>query len=226
MSDEPTLEDVLAGMEDVMNESGSAGGQPGQEPGGSGAPGATAGQAGSPGTAGGETATAGGQQGAGSTAASGSYGQGSTRGPLTPGEQVAILDAQLEQGTGDFDAMILEEQARQREAARASTTASGAEQDSGSGGGTTGGGYGNPDMDGVGGGVARSGSQGGGIGGVGGGQDIPRNTPKYPPPEDIPDGNDDDVVARQLREAAMREPDPAVREKLWDEYRKYKGISQ
>ncbi len=33
-------------------------------------------------------------------------------------------------------------------------------------------------------------------------------------------------VARQLREAAMSEPDPAVREKLWDEYRKYKGISQ
>jgi hypothetical protein len=24
----------------------------------------------------------------------------------------------------------------------------------------------------------------------------------------------------------MREADPAVREKLWDEYRKYKGISQ
>ena len=43
---------------------------------------------------------------------------------------------------------------------------------------------------------------------------------------DEPDGNDDDVVARQLREAAMREPDPAVREKLWDEYRKYKGIAE
>jgi hypothetical protein len=32
------------------------------------------------------------------------------------------------------------------------------------------------------------------------------------------------VVARQLREAAMREADPEVREKLWNEYRKYKGI--
>lgn len=213
MSDEPTLEDVLAGMEDVMNAPGS------------GVPGGTAGQAGSPGTAGGEATTAGGQQGAGSTAAPGPYGQGSAQGPLTPGEQVAILDAQLEEGTGDFDAMILEEQARQREATRASTAANRAEQDAG-GGASGGSGYGNPDTDGVGGGVARSGSQGGGIGGVGGGQDIPRNTAKYPPPEDIPDGNDDDVVARQLREAAMREPDPAVREKLWDEYRKYKGISQ
>jgi len=34
------------------------------------------------------------------------------------------------------------------------------------------------------------------------------------------------VVARQLREAAMREPDPAVRDKLWQEYRKYKGIEE
>lgn len=41
-------------------------------------------------------------------------------------------------------------------------------------------------------------------------------------PADIPDGSDDDVVARQLREAAMKETDPVLREKLWDEYRKYK----
>ena len=62
--------------------------------------------------------------------------------------------------------------------------------------------------------------------GSGGGySNIPQNTAKYPPPADIPSGTDDDVVARQLREAAMREPDPAVREKLWAEYRKYKGVS-
>jgi hypothetical protein len=41
-------------------------------------------------------------------------------------------------------------------------------------------------------------------------------------PEDIPSGDDDDVVARQLREAAEAETDPALREKLWDEYRRYK----
>jgi hypothetical protein len=41
-------------------------------------------------------------------------------------------------------------------------------------------------------------------------------------PEDVGDGRDDDVVARQLREAAMSEEDPAIREKLWDEYRRYK----
>ncbi|MBM4227949.1 MAG: hypothetical protein FJ164_09410 [Gammaproteobacteria bacterium] len=34
---------------------------------------------------------------------------------------------------------------------------------------------------------------------------------------------DDDIVARQLREAAEREADPALKEKLWQEYRNYKG---
>lgn len=42
-------------------------------------------------------------------------------------------------------------------------------------------------------------------------------------PEDINDGSDDDIVARQIREAAQKEKDPVLREKLWDEYRKYKN---
>lgn len=42
-------------------------------------------------------------------------------------------------------------------------------------------------------------------------------------PADLPDGRDDDIVARQLREAASKEPDPVLREKLWAEYRKYKA---
>ena len=41
-------------------------------------------------------------------------------------------------------------------------------------------------------------------------------------PPDVGDGRDDDVVARQLREAAMKEKDPVLREKLWQEYREYK----
>lgn len=36
------------------------------------------------------------------------------------------------------------------------------------------------------------------------------------------EGTDDDVLARQLREAAEKEQDPVLREKLWSEYRKYK----
>jgi len=42
-------------------------------------------------------------------------------------------------------------------------------------------------------------------------------------PSIIPTGDDDDVLARQLREAAEKEPDPVLRKKLWDEYQKYKS---
>ena len=38
-----------------------------------------------------------------------------------------------------------------------------------------------------------------------------------------PAANDDDIVARQLREAAENETDPELREKLWQEYRRYKA---
>ena len=33
---------------------------------------------------------------------------------------------------------------------------------------------------------------------------------------------DDDIIARQLREAAEKETDPVLKEKLWDEYKRYK----
>ena len=150
------------------------------------------------------------------------------RGPgvLTSGEQVAILDGELERGMGEFDAMILEQQAARRRAQREQgrrepvQTASAGGVSAGQGGRESGeeGGFGRT----IGGGNY---SVGGGMGGVGAGR-VPPDTAKYPPPADIPSGNDDDVVARQLREAAMREADPAVREKLWAEYRKYKGIKQ
>lgn len=45
---------------------------------------------------------------------------------------------------------------------------------------------------------------------------------RYTPPPDIPDGSDDDVFARQLREAAETEPDPELRKAMWEEYRRYK----
>jgi hypothetical protein len=54
----------------------------------------------------------------------------------------------------------------------------------------------------------------------------PPSAETFLPPEDIPSGRDDDVVARQLREAAMQEPDPELREALWQEYRNYTGISE
>jgi hypothetical protein len=46
-------------------------------------------------------------------------------------------------------------------------------------------------------------------------------------PDDIPaDGTGEDQVARQLREAAMAEKDPVVREALWDQYRRHTGIKK
>lgn len=44
-----------------------------------------------------------------------------------------------------------------------------------------------------------------------------------PIPDDIDDGQGDDIVLRQIRDAALKERDPVLREKLWDEYRRIKG---
>ncbi|AFJ03694.1 hypothetical protein Q7C_2573 [Methylophaga frappieri] len=43
-------------------------------------------------------------------------------------------------------------------------------------------------------------------------------------PEDIPSANNDDAIAAQIRRAAELETDPEIRQKLWNEYRKYKGL--
>jgi hypothetical protein len=50
-------------------------------------------------------------------------------------------------------------------------------------------------------------------GGIEGAKSHPRN--RYDP-------RDDDIVARQLREAAEEESDPELRKKLWNEYEQYK----
>ncbi len=44
-----------------------------------------------------------------------------------------------------------------------------------------------------------------------------------PIPEDIPDPQGDDIVARQIREAAIAATDPALKEKLWEEYKNYRA---
>lgn len=66
------------------------------------------------------------------------------------------------------------------------------------------------------GGAQQAGNTGGGAGGGS------RGRGAGGAPADVPDGSDDDVVARQIREAAMKETDPELREKLWEEYRRYK----
>jgi hypothetical protein len=43
-------------------------------------------------------------------------------------------------------------------------------------------------------------------------------------PADVGSGSNDDTLAAQLRELAMKETDPVLRERYWEEYRKHKGI--
>ena len=44
-------------------------------------------------------------------------------------------------------------------------------------------------------------------------------------PEDIPPADNDSAFEAQIRIAAENETDPEIREKLWNEYRKYKGLA-
>lgn len=238
LTDEPSLEDSPSGTGAMPGAAGQSSAR------GSAGAGQMEGQAGSQ-SGGQSTGQAGGQTGGqpGSQSVGSGYGRYGTPtgmptgsgGPLTPAEQVAILDARLEKGAGEFDALIMKAEAEQREASRAAAKAAGGAGSTGRGGmsGGMSGGIsassadaeeGNSPYDE--GGMADAGgySTGGGLGGAGGGQP-PQDTTKYPAPAGIPSGSDDDVVARQLREAAEREADPAVRAKLWDEYRKYKGIN-
>lgn len=140
---------------------------------------------------------------------------------MTAQERAAALEGQLNRGYEDFDGVILAERARaQAQAAAARNT-----EIPGDAAGGAGGGAGGPVIIG-----SRSGSaaqDAGGSGGLGGGPASSASTGQaFPAPDDIPTGRDDDIVARQLREAATHEPDPQLREALWEEYRKYTGISK
>lgn len=83
-----------------------------------------------------------------------------------------------------------------------SATDSGEETGTGSGKGTGSGEGAGPSVEGAGAGQSAGGSS-------------------QPGKEDLETG-DDDIVARQLREAAEKETDPELQKKLWEEYRKYK----
>ena len=161
-------------------------------------------------------------------------------------EQLAVLDAELMGGLGDFDELLLREQERVRAQAPMGEAAGGGE---GSGSGNGAGGSGEAGegegADGEGGGrdgageasgerggaegasgqtrtTAGGGDAGGGMGGRQSGQGSSGGGRRGGVPLDIPDGDDDDVVARQLREAAEKETSPELKEKLWEEYRRYK----
>jgi hypothetical protein len=142
-------------------------------------------------------------------------------------ERTSALTRQLDAALGDFDEMLLREQ-EQVKAATPATTAAESRRGGSAGGGA------NPADSANGGEATARGTmngedtQGPGqaagdtpAGPAGDSEDRPRTAARGQPP-DVPDGSDDDVVARQLREAAEKETDPELRARLWEEYRKYK----
>jgi len=153
------------------------------------------------------------------------------RGERTSAERAAIMDAELSTSLGEFDEMLLREQERVKADAPRSEAGGGA-------GGAGGAGGGQGEAGGAEGGqTAESGESGepptagadqpssgteGGLppSGAAGGRGT--QTTAGGRPADIPDGSDDDLVARQMREAAEKETDPELKKKLWEEYRKYK----
>lgn len=137
-----------------------------------------------------------------------------------PGESAAEraerLDRELEESIGGFDEVLLEEQ---QEVASVGRNTEGFGGGSGGGGGVD---LGEQSGDGSGGSVS-----------VVNDAMAPRESPvagmsqeeiRERTPEDVPMTADDDIIARQLREAALAEEDPELRERLWEEYRKYKGL--
>lgn len=138
---------------------------------------------------------------------------------MTASERARVLDDRLRRSYEVFDGLILGERERAQAEVNATPGAIGG-SDAAAGGSDGGSAAAGPAFPG---GVQQSGPM---VGSVPGSSSPPPPAESFPPPEDIPSGRDDDVVARQLREAAMREPDPELREALWDEYRKYTGISE
>lgn len=145
----------------------------------------------------------------------------------TRGEVTGALDAELMAGLGEFDEMLLREQERVKASAPRTDTGNGG--GGGASGGDTEGGSGDAGegMQTEGEAAVKRAADGGTTGGGRGGGAAPPGSWNRPggsggQPEDIPDGSDDDVVARQLREAAEKETDPELKKKLWEEYRKYK----
>ena len=153
--------------------------------------------------------------------------QGAEQGGSGGGE-LAELNRELNASLGRFDGALLGE--RERSQAQAEELGSSAARDesvammdesSGAGEGTESGSYGAAMP-------ARTEgdtSSGSGMSSAGGGSarkgDYEHTASTSTVPPDLRDGSADDVVARQIREAAMKEKDPELREKLWDEYRKY-----
>jgi len=146
----------------------------------------------------------------------------------TTQEELAALDASLASELAEFDEKLLIEQ--QKAAAKTARSSEATAGEGGEGGDASG-------RDGAA-GTGVEGREGKGVReagdetfadqrrGAGGGVKAERRAGGKAAPEDIAEGSDDDVVARQLREAAQKESDPELKRRLWDEYRRYKSSTR
>jgi hypothetical protein len=145
--------------------------------------------------------------------------------PQTPEERRAALDEQLNDSLGAFDARLHKEQqktAEERDARQATVAATTtATEGSGSSRGADGADTHKQNAR----GESRSSRAGdlksektAGSNGSASGNGAPATV--------IPDGNDDDIVARRIRKAAEQETDPELKDKLWKEYVEYKKNTQ
>ncbi len=134
-------------------------------------------------------------------------------------ERAERLGRELEESVGGFDQVLMEEQ-REIAAVGRSTE--------GFGGGGSSGGSGGISL-----GEQSTGGSGGGSVIIANPSSPTRESPiagmsdqeiRERTPDDIPVIVNDDIIARQLREAALAEEDPELRERLWVEYRKYRGL--
>ncbi len=134
-------------------------------------------------------------------------------------ERAERLGRELEESVGGFDQVLMEEQ-REIAAVGRSTE--------GFGGGGSGSGSGGISL-----GEQSDGGSSGGSVTIANPSGPTRESPiagmsdqeiRERTPDDIPVTVDDDIISRQLREAALAEEDPELRERLWVEYRKYRGL--
>jgi hypothetical protein len=175
------------------------------------------------------------QPGAGAGAASGN-------GPgQTSDERRAAIDQQLADSLGSFDAQLRTEQqrvAQERDARQAAAAAAGSAATERAAGAKSGESSGSAATEGTEGEADKPGGTG-----RHGGLSKPRdhsgdlksekaskkpddNAGNGASAREIPDGSDDDVVARRLRQAAQQETDPELKDKLWKEYLDYKKNAQ
>ncbi|MDX2465040.1 MAG: hypothetical protein QNK31_11100 [Porticoccus sp.] len=149
---------------------------------------------------------------------------------LSEEEAVAVLDEQFDESMAVFDGMIVNERAAAQsiesefpdEGGLGNDSPLYEEADISEDSDSTGGLAGDVEEPGRNGSVFSDTQGDRGASTASNGGNIPSSQSSARAPTDIPDGRDDDIVARQIREAALKEQDPVLREKLWEEYRKYK----